>query len=86
MSTPENVEPLIGPCYRCDEPGHLAENCPEMQPAKDYAEHKRRIDLYNARYWETGKWDLTQKRNAISRENEMWYGSNAGPLRTNRRK
>lgn len=65
-------------CFRCDQPGHLAADCPEQMPAATRAEHEARIAEYIRRFID-GEWDARAKRNAISAENRMWYGSECRP-------
>lgn len=85
MPAEGEFQPVIGPCFHCGRYGHIRDDCDERKPTKDYAEHKRRIDLYNQRR-ESGQWDWAQKREAISHENEMYYGKQASPLLIIRRK
>lgn len=65
-------------CFRCQQPGHIAADCPEQRPATSREEHDGRIAAYIQRYWDG---DLTgwQKRRAIAEENRMWYGSKCRP-------
>jgi hypothetical protein len=67
--------PNSGTCFRCDEPGHWAQDCPELIPAGSEAEHEARILRFIDR-WAAGQMSREQKRVSISLENQMWYGTN----------
>ena len=65
-------------CYRCEQPGHLAADCPESMPAASSDEHEARIARY-VRRWINGEITTEQKRRFISDENRMWHGSKCPP-------
>jgi hypothetical protein len=80
LSTPGAPEMAIGPCFRCDQWGHLQADCPELLPAKTYAEHLARIAEYGQRF-ASGKWLIWEKRKAIEAENKMWNAQAAAASR-----
>jgi hypothetical protein len=71
VSTAPEFVPPPGPCFRCDEWGHVQDACPELQPAATYAIHLARIVTYGQRF-ASGKWLIWEKRKAIEAENKMW--------------
>lgn len=72
MTNPELI------CFRCQQPGHIAADCPELRPATSKAEHEGRIAAYIQPYWD-GHLTEWQKRKAIAEENKMWYGEKCRP-------
>ena len=63
--------PGFGPCFRCNGDDHWADNCPELTPPKDKAEHEARIDKYKQWKWKC-RVTLPQGRHLIEHENKMW--------------
>jgi hypothetical protein len=63
---------IIGPCWRCEQPGHVAAEC-QPPPARTKQELDERIDRYLIR-WDAGYGVIStaQKTQWIADEKRMW--------------